>query len=331
MGKETILLCGANGQLGTVLSQVLVDKYGKENVIISDIRAPEDSNLRFELLDILNKSALEEIIKKNSVTQVYNLAAILSASGESKPMLSWEVNVKGYLNILEACRINDVSKIFYPSSIAVFGSDAQKQFVPQHGPLNPETVYGIGKLAGEQWSNYYHMKHGMDIRSIRYPGVIGYESMPGGGTTDYAVEIFHEAIEKQHYSCFLKKDTQLPMIYMRDCINATLQIMDAPKEKIKVRTSYNLAGMSFSPEMIAAEIKKHIPAFKMEYNPDFRQQIADSWVDSIDDHFAQQDWAWKPAFDLQAMVTDMIKNLSEIKMSDLKKNKVETLKTETNV
>lgn len=322
MSKETILLCGANGQLGTVLSQVLAEKFGYDHVIASDIRAPEEELTRFELIDILNKSALDEIIKKHQVTQVYNLAAILSASGEAKPLLSWEVNVKGYLNILEACRINKVNKVFFPSSIAVFGSDAQKKKVPQHGPLNPETVYGIGKLAGEQWSNYYHMRYGMDIRSVRYPGVIGYESMPGGGTTDYAVEIFHRALASNSYECFLKEDSYLPMIYMRDTIDATLQLMEAPADSLEVRTSYNLSGTSFSPAELAAEITKHLPDFKIKYNPDFRQKIADSWVDSIDDSAARKDWNWKPKFGLKEMVKDMIENLSQMPTNHLKKNKI---------
>lgn len=322
MSKETILLCGSNGQLGTVLRTALGEKYGFDNIIASDIRAPQDSSIRFELLDILNKSALAEIIKKNKVTQVYNLAAILSASGESKPMLSWDVNVKGYLNILEVCRLNHVSKIFFPSSIAVFGSDAQKKLVPQYGPLNPETVYGIGKLAGEQWSHYYHLRYGMDIRSIRFPGVIGYESMPGGGTTDYAVEIFHEALRHKKYTCFLKEDSYLPMIYMRDCINSALKLMDAESDQIKVRTSYNLSGMSFSPKEIASSIQRHIPEFEINYEPDFRQKIADSWVHSIDDDHAQKDWGWKAQFDLDKLVDDMILNLSSINSTDLKKNKL---------
>jgi len=322
MAKECVLITGANGQLGTVLTSVLVNLYGENQVISTDLKRPEAEISRFELLDILNQSALNEIISKNKVTQVYNLAALLSATGEKKPLLSWDINVKGYLNVLEACRINDVSKIFFPSSIAVFGSDAPKQNCPQNTLLNPETVYGIGKCAGEQWSQYYFRKHGLDIRSIRYPGVIGYESLPGGGTTDYAVEIFHEALEKNAYTCFLKKDAYLPMIYMSDVINGTLKLMDTPKVDIKTRTSYNLSGMSFSPEEIAAEIKNHLPDFTINYEPDFRQKIADSWVYSIDDKEAKAEWNWQPKYNLKEMVEDMLKNLSEINLSNVKKNEI---------
>ncbi len=322
MAKECVLITGANGQLGTVLTSVLVDLYGENQVISTDLRKPEEQLSRFELLDILDQSALNEVIGKNKVTQVYNLAAILSATGEKKPLLSWDVNVKGYLNVLEASRINKVAKIFSPSSIAVFGSDAPKQNCPQSVLLNPETVYGIGKSAGEQWSQYYFRKYGLDIRSIRYPGVIGYESLPGGGTTDYAVEIFHEALEKNSYTCFLKPDAYLPMIYMSDVVKATFQLMDAPSKQINTRTSYNLSGMSFSPEEIAAEIKKHLPDFAIKYEPDFRQQIADGWVYSIDDKEARADWNWKPKYNLEEMVNDMLQNLSEMKLSDVKKNEI---------
>lgn len=319
MSSEKILITGSNGQLGTVIGKRLMEKHGPDNVIMSDIKEPAESLHKFEFLDILNKNALTEIFHKHGVTQVYHLAAILSATGEKIPMKCWEVNVTGYLNVLEACRQTGVKKIFFPSSIAVFGNDAQKKNAPQNSALNPSTVYGMSKVSGEQWSSYYSHRYDMDIRSLRYPGVIGYQSLPGGGTTDYAVEIFHEALIHGSYTCFLKEDTGLPMIYMDDVVNATMMLMEAPKENITIRTSYNLEGDSFTPAEISKEIQKHIPDFVMSYAPDERQQIADSWIDSMDDTAARKDWKWRPKFILPDMVEDMITNLRELGVQPKKK------------
>lgn len=319
MGQEKILITGSNGQLGTVIAQTLIEKYGADHVIVSDIKEPTAHYHHFEYLDILNKKAVAEILARYNVTQVYHLAAMLSATGEKFPVKCWEINVTGYLNVLEECRKLDIKKIFFPSSIAVFGNDAQKKKAPQNSPLNPSTVYGMSKLCGEQWSNYYSNRYGFDIRSVRYPGVVGYQSLPGGGTTDYAVEIFHEAIAHETYDCFLSANTALPMIYMEDAVNATMQLMHAKKENITIRTSYNLEGASFTPAEISAEIKKHIPNFTISYSPDERQAIADSWVGSLDDSPAQKDWNWTPKYKLPEMVEDMITNLRELGVQASKK------------
>ncbi len=328
MSPQKTLITGSNGQLGTVIANTLISKFGADNVILSDIKEPTEYYKNFEYLDILNKKALKETLEKHNITQVYHLAAILSATGEKMPIKCWEVNVDGYLNVLEACRALDIKKIFFPSSIAVFGNDAQKKKVPQNSALNPSTIYGMSKVSGEQWSAYYSNRYGMDIRSLRYPGVIGYQSLPGGGTTDYAVEIFHEAIAHQEYSCFLNADTALPMIYMDDVVNATMMLMQADVEDITIRTSYNLEGSSFTPQEISEEIKKHIPNFKISYAPDERQAIADSWVDSLDDSAARKDWNWKPKFMLTEMVADMIQNLNELGVQSKKKiSSLEKLKS----
>jgi len=319
MSSEKTLITGSNGQLGTVIANTLISKFGVDNVILSDIKEPIEYYQNFEYLDILNKKALKETLQKNNITQVYHLAAILSATGEKIPMKCWEVNVTGYLNVLEACREFGINKIFFPSSIAVFGNDAQKKNAPQNSALNPSTIYGMSKSSGEQWSAYYAKRYGMDIRSLRYPGVIGYQSLPGGGTTDYAVEIFHEAIAHETYDCFLSADTALPMIYMEDVVNATMMLMEAKEEDITIRTSYNLEGASFTPAQITDEIKKHIPNFKINYVPDERQAIADSWVDSLDDSAARKDWNWKPKYMLPEMVQDMIQNLNELGVQPKKK------------
>jgi len=320
MSQERILITGSNGQLGTVIAETLIAKYGADNVIVSDIREPKQSYHHFEFLDVCNIKAVDEVILKHQINQVYHLAAMLSATGEKMPMKCWDVNVTGYLNILEVCRKYNIKKIFFPSSIAVFGSDAQKVKAPQNSALNPSTVYGMSKVTGEQWSSYYCNRYDMDIRSLRYPGVVGYQSLPGGGTTDYAVEIFHEAIKNHYYECFLNAETALPMIYMDDVVNATMQLMEAEKEDITIRTSYNLEGDSFSPAELTTEIQKHIPDFKITYAPDERQKIADSWVDSLDDSPARKDWSWKPKYTLEEMVKDMIKNLREMGI-DQKKSK----------
>lgn len=309
MKSEKILITGANGQIGTRLTRELRKIYGKENVIASDINEAPYDNAPFEFLDILNKDRFKKYVENNNITQVYHLAAILSAKGESKPQLTWEVNLNGLLTLLDIGRETQLEKIFYPSTIAVFGNTTLQQNTPQASPLLPETVYGISKVAGELWSNYYFNRYGVDVRSLRYPGIIGYESIPSGGTTDYAVEIFHAAIKGETYQCFLDKDTRLPMMYLPDAIRATIELMQAPIDQIDVRYSYNLAAMSFTPKEIYEVICEYYPNFKMEYKPDFRQKIAEGWTESIDDQQARKDWNWKYNYDLPGMVKDMIDHL----------------------
>ena len=252
---------------------------------------------------------MNEVVEKYQINQIYHLAAILSAKGELNPLGTWDINMNGLFNILELAREKNIKKVFYPSSIAVFGPTTPPNQTPQDTVLTPTTVYGMSKVAGEYWTNYYFLKYGIDVRSVRYPGIIGYQSMPGGGTTDYAVDIFHEALKQQKFTSFLSEETELPMIYMEDAIRGTIELMNAPLEQVKIRTSYNLAAMSFTPKQIAAEIKKHIPSFEMTYAPDYRQAIADSWPNSIDDRIARKDWGWKEAFGLPEMVHDMLENL----------------------
>ncbi len=309
MASEKILITGANGQIGTVLSHALSDKFGSDKVLTTDLRPATNQCLPFETLDILDASRLEHLIEQHKITTLYHLAAILSAKGEQDPAKAWQINMDGLFNVLEAARKFKL-KVFFPSSIAVFGAHVPRQQTPQHASLQPTTVYGISKVGGELWGAYYHEKFGVDVRSLRYPGIIGHESLPGGGTTDYAVEIFHKAISDKAYTSFLGPDTRLPMIYMQDAIRATLMLMDAPAEKIKVRTSYNISGMSFSPAEIAEAIQQHVPDFQISFAPDFRQQIAESWPESIDDSEARQDWGWEPVFDLESMTRDMIQHLS---------------------
>lgn len=311
MIKDKILIIGANGQIGTVLTQALCQQYGVQQVVASDIRTPEYTEGIFELLDITNATQLATIVEQYRITQIYHLAAILSAKGESNPTFSWNVNMTGLLNVLEVARQYKVRKVFFPSSIAVFGGNTPRQNTPQETILNPTTVYGISKLAGEQWCNYYYKKYNLDIRSLRYPGIIGHESLPGGGTTDYAVEIYHYAVKDSPYQCFLKADARLPMIYMPDAIRATLQLMDAPADSLSIRTSYNLSAMSFTPAEITATIQQEIPDFQVSYQPDFRQEIAASWTESIDDSCARKDWNWKENYDLKAMTSDMLLHLRE--------------------
>jgi nucleoside-diphosphate-sugar epimerase len=312
MTKEKILVIGASGQIGVELTQALRKIYGSSNVIASDLR--EENELLhgtgpYVSLDVMNNEMLHVQVIRQNVTQIYLLAAILSATGEKSPNLAWHLNMQGLLNVLEIAKEEKLTKVYWPSSIAVFGPTSPKQNCPQHTIIEPTTVYGISKYAGEFWCNYYHLKYAVDIRSLRYPGLISYKSAPGGGTTDYAVEIFHEAIEEKRYMCFLNEDTYLPMMYMPDAIRATIELMEAPVEKISIRTSYNLSGMSFSPKDIAAEIKKHLPEFKISYKPDYRLAIAQSWPQSIDDSVARKDWGWKEEYDLAAMANDMFDNL----------------------
>ncbi len=299
--KDKILVIGASGQIGVELTLALRKMYGSANVVASDLR--EENPLLhgtgpYVSLDVMNKEMLHVQVIRQGFTQIYLLAAILSATGEKNPGLAWHLNMQGLLNVLDIAREEKLAKIYWPSSIAVFGPTSPKKDCPQKTIIEPSTVYGISKYAGEFWCNYYFNKYGVDVRSLRYPGLISYKSAPGGGTTDYAVEIFHEALQEQAYTSFLEKDTYLPMMYMPDAIRATIELMEAPAEKIKTRTSYNLSAMSFSPEEIGAEIKKHIPQFKMNYAPDYRQTIANSWPQSIDDSVARQEWVWKHEFDL---------------------------------
>lgn len=312
MKKERILITGAGGQIGTVLTQALRETYGAHAVIASDIKRIDHNAGPFVVLDILNRHRLEEIIDDYKITQIYHLAAILSANGEWNPLKTWDVNLNAWIMMLEVCRLKGIRKIFYPSTIAVFGATTPKEYTPQHTSLEPTTVYGISKQTGELWANYYVQKYQMDIRSVRYPGIIGYQSMPQGGTTDYAVEIFHSALKDQHYTCYLSRNKHLPMLYMPDAIRATLELMEAPESSLSVRTSYNLAGISFSPEEIFNEIKKSIPDFTIEYKPDFRDEIASSWSHSIDDSCAREDWGWKLEYDLSKITLDMLEKLSQI-------------------
>ncbi|MDB5203022.1 MAG: NAD-dependent epimerase/dehydratase family protein [Ferruginibacter sp.] len=312
MIKEKILVIGASGQIGVELTLALRKLYGNANVVASDLR--EENPLLhgtgpYVSLDVMNKEMLHVQVIRQGITQIYLLAAILSATGEKNPSLAWHLNMQSLLNVLDIAKEEKLTKVYWPSSIAVFGPTSPKKDCPQKTVIEPSTVYGISKYAGEFWCNYYFNKYGVDVRSLRYPGLISYKSAPGGGTTDYAVEIYHEALEENTYSCFLKEDTYLPMMYMPDAIRATIELMEAPKEKIKIRTSYNLSAISFSPKEIAASIEKYQPGFTISYEPDYRQEIADSWPQSIDDSVAREDWGWKPEFDLDRMTEDMLRNL----------------------
>ncbi|HET9429851.1 MAG TPA: NAD-dependent epimerase/dehydratase family protein [Chitinophagaceae bacterium] len=313
MLKEKILVIGASGQIGVELTLALRKIYGNANVIASDLREQNPLLVGtgpYVSLDVMNREMLHVQVIRQNITQIYLLAAILSATGEKNPGLAWHLNMQGLLNVLDIAREEKLYKVYWPSSIAVFGPTSPKQNCPQQTIIEPTTVYGISKYAGEFWCNYYHLKYGVDIRSLRYPGLISYKSEPGGGTTDYAIEIFHEALEEKKYDCFLREDTYLPMMYMPDAIRATIELMETPKNKISIRTSYNLSGMSFSPQEIANEIKKHIPDFRITYKPDYRQTIADSWPRSIDDSVARHDWGWKEEFDLERMTKDMLENIA---------------------
>lgn len=309
MGTEKILIVGSQGQIGLELTQELRSIYGNDNVIASDVKAPENSTGPFEVLDVMDNTKLNDIFKKHGVTQVYLLAALLSATAEKNPRFAWDLNMEGLFNVLNAAKEGVLKKVYWPSSIAVFGPTTPKQLTPQYTVMEPNTIYGISKQAGERYCEYYHQKFGVDVRSIRYPGLIGYKSAPGGGTTDYAVHIYHEALKNKTYECFLSAETELPMMYMPDALNATISLMEAPAEQVKIRSSYNVAGVSFTPEQIAAEIRKHIPEFTISYKPDFRQAIADSWPQSINDKEAREHWGWKPKYDLASMTEDMLKNL----------------------
>lgn len=308
------MVIGCAGQIGSELTIELRKLFGEANVLATDIRtAPEDimKSGPFEILNVLDDKRLAEVVKQYGITQIYHLAAILSGNAEKKPLPSWEINMKGLMNVLEIARAEKLHRIFWPSSIAVFGPTTPRINTPQHCIMDPNTVYGISKLAGERWIEYFNNKFGVDTRSVRYPGLISYKTVAGGGTTDYAVEIFYEAIKHKKYECFLGPDSALPMMFMSDALKATIDVMQADKSKLSLKSSYNVAGISFTPKEIAAEIKKHIPEFEITYKPDFRQAIADSWPASIDDSVAKHDWNLKYDYDLAAMTTIMLKEVAK--------------------
>ncbi|MEM6644005.1 MAG: NAD-dependent epimerase/dehydratase family protein [Bacteroidota bacterium] len=308
-----ILIIGACGQLGTELTIRLRKLRGKENVIASDLSDEPVDLIRdgkYQKLNILDQNRYHEILKENGITEVYHLAAVLSARGEQDPKFAWKLNMDSLLTVLDSGR-EGIKKIFWPSSIAVFGPDTPPKDTPQRTVMNPNTVYGISKQAGERWCEYYFQKFGVDVRSLRYPGLIGYKALPGGGTTDYAVDIFHKAIKGEMFDCFLREESRLPMMYMDDAVKATMDLMQAPADQINIRSSYNLSAMSFTPSEIVAEIRKHYPEFQVSYRPDFRQQIADGWPGSIDDSHARSDWGWQPEYDLSSLVKVMLSNLKE--------------------
>ncbi len=311
--KKKILIIGACGQIGTELTFELREKYGSDNVVASDIREGSENLMDsgpFESLDATDYDAMEELVAYYGIDEVYLMAAMLSATAEKFPERAWNLNMNSLFNVLNLAKEKKIKKIFWPSSIAVFGPNTPKQNTAQNTIMEPSTVYGISKQSGERWCDYYHRKFGVDVRSVRYPGLISWKTLPGGGTTDYAVEIYHKALSDNKYTCFLKEDTELPMMFMNDAIRATLQIMKSDAEKVKVRSSYNLAAMSFTPAEIAHSIKNHIPGFKVSYKPDSRQAIADSWPSSIDDSKAQKDWGWQAKFDLEGTTKVMLKNLA---------------------
>ncbi|WP_121964861.1 NAD-dependent epimerase/dehydratase family protein [Myroides sp. N17-2] len=312
MGTK-ILIIGACGQIGSELTLKLREVYGSDNVIASDIREGNEALMSsgpFETVNAMEFDAVAAVIEKHQVEEVYLMAALLSATAEKNPAFAWDLNMNSLFHVLNLAKEGKIKKVFWPSSIAVFGPTTPRNNTPQYTVMEPSTVYGISKQTGERWCEYYHNKFGVDVRSIRYPGLISWTTPPGGGTTDYAVDIFYKAIEDKHYDCFLSEETGLPMMYMEDALNATVGIMQAKKEDVKIRSSYNLGGISFTPKEIAAEITKHIPDFTIEYNPDFRQAIADSWPASIDDTSAQQDWGWKHKYDLTSMTEVMLENLT---------------------
>ena len=311
--KTKILIIGACGQIGTELTQKLRNIYGVENVIASDIRKMNTDVVNsgpFEVINALDYNQIQHLVEIHEITDVYLMAALLSATAEKNPAFAWDLNMNSLFHVLNLAKAKKIKKVFWPSSIAVFGPTTPKKNTPQYTIMEPSTVYGISKQSGERWCEYYNRVFGVDVRSIRYPGLISWSSPPGGGTTDYAVDIFHKALADGKYECFLSSETKMPMMYMDDAIKATINIMQADADNIKIRSSYNLAAMSFTPSEIATEIKKHIPNFTITYVPDSRQQIADSWPSSIDDSFARQDWGWQHQFDIENMTTEMLENLA---------------------
>ncbi|MDG1398104.1 MAG: NAD-dependent epimerase/dehydratase family protein [Polaribacter sp.] len=312
--KPIILVLGASGQIGTELTQKLRLIYGNSNIIASDIREGNEEMMAsgpFEIIDATNKATILNIIKKYNVTQVYLLAAMLSATAEQYPQKAWNLNMNSLLAVLDLAKEKHIEQIYWPSSIAVFGPTTPKENTPQKTVMEPSTVYGISKVSGEFWCSYYHEKYGVDVRSLRYPGIISLKTKPGGGTTDYAVDIYFKALKEEKFECFLSENTRLPMMYMDDAVNATIQLMQAKPEDIKIRNSYNLAAMDFTPKEVAKAIKQYIPNFKITYKSDFRQEIADSWPSSIDDSKARNDWGWQHQFDLESMTKDIFKNLKK--------------------
>jgi len=312
--SKKILIIGACGQIGTELTKQLRAKYGVENVVASDIRKLNNDVVNegiFEVINALDFNQIEHIVEQYQIEEVYLMAALLSATAEKNPAFAWDLNMNSLFHILNLAKAGKIKKIFWPSSIAVFGPTTPADLTPQYTIMEPTTVYGISKQSGERWCEYYHNIFGVDVRSIRYPGLISWSTPPGGGTTDYAVDIFYKALQEGSYECFLSENTALPMMYMDDAINATIAIMEAPESQIKIRSSYNLGGVSFTPKEIAAEIQKHLPDFSISYQPDFRQKIADSWPNSIDDSHAKQDWQWAHKFDLAQMTSDMLFHLKQ--------------------
>jgi len=315
MKQEKILVLGAGGQIGTELTMELRRVFGDSHVVATDIKnASEEvkNSGPFEVLDVMDFAKLDEVIKAHKITQIYHLVALLSATAEKNPVFGWNLNMNSLFGVMDLCVSNGVRKLFWPSSIAVFGPTTPVAQVPQHTIIEPVTVYGISKYAGELWADYYFQKKGLDIRSIRYPGLIGYKSIPGGGTTDYAVDIFYEAKKQQHYTCFLEAQTRLPMMYMTDAIDATLRLMDAPADQLSIRTAYNINGIDFTPAELATAIQVYMPDFKIDYQPDFRQKIANSWPGSIDGSLAEKDWGWKPNYNLDKMVKEMLDNVKVV-------------------
>ncbi|GAA3513198.1 NAD-dependent epimerase/dehydratase family protein [Aquimarina addita] len=326
--ETKILIIGANGQLGLVLTKALQCKFGLERVVASDLEKREQYQGKFEVIDATDINRIQEVVINHKITQIYHLAAILSAKGEENPLGTWDINMKTLFNVLEVSRMHKLDKVFFPSSIAVFGEGAPLDHTPNDAYLNPATVYGMSKASGENWANYYYLKYGLDVRSIRYPGVIGYQSQPNGGTTDYAVDIYHKAILEEEFICFLEENTTLPMIFMDDVVRATIELMEAPKEVITMRTSYNIAGISFSPNQIAQEIRKIYPNFRIVYKPDFRQEIASKWPRSIDDTVAKNDWGWEPKFDLKDITAIMVQELKKKYKRDSENKTIRTVYTE---
>lgn len=306
-----ILITGANGQLGTELALALAERYGAAQVVTSDlVPTGRHPHIAHEMLDVTDAGQLREVVQRHAIDQVYHLAAALSASGEVAPAWAWNLNMTGLLNVLELARSRGLDKVFWPSSIAAFGPNTPPDATPQNTTMEPGTVYGISKLAGEGWCRWYFANHGVDVRSVRYPGLISHATLPGGGTTDYAIDIFHAALKGERYECFLEADEELPMMYMDDAVRATIELMEAPAGQLTERGSYNLAGVSFTPSQIAAEIRRHVPGFTMRHAPDFRQAIARSWPNSVDDSRARADWGWRPAFGLAEITGEMIRHLS---------------------